>query len=224
MKREVLEVDSVQYKVGDINLLTDVYLNCSSGEVVGILGRNGSGKSTLLQIILGEKKTYEKNIRINKQTYEEPFKAEKIAYLPQNSFLPIFLKLKKIIKLFLSSLEAQEAILKEEIIISNLDKKPDQLSGGERKLIEILCIMHLDAPFILLDEPFANLDPLIKDKIVSVLQKFSKLGKGIVIADHDYRNIIKVSDKIMLLKSGYCREIKDLKELESENYLPFGTI
>lgn len=84
-----LEADSVRYRIGERQLLADVYLTCATGEIVGLLGRNGCGKSTLLQIIFGIRHTDNKHIRIDGQVYAAPYKVPgQLAYLPQHDFLP----------------------------------------------------------------------------------------------------------------------------------------
>jgi ABC-type multidrug transport system ATPase subunit len=83
----ILEVDSVILNFGDKRVLSDVYLKCCTGEVVGILGRNGSGKTTLLRIIFGELETTNKSIRINGQVISEPYKSDGLLkFLPQFNF------------------------------------------------------------------------------------------------------------------------------------------
>src|SRR5258708_40300109 len=83
-----LEVDSVIKSFGKLKILSDIYLKCETGDIIGIMGRNGTGKSTLLKIIFGTINSSNKSIRINDKVYHQPFKtAGLVGYLPQHHFL-----------------------------------------------------------------------------------------------------------------------------------------
>jgi ABC-type lipopolysaccharide export system ATPase subunit len=100
-----------------------------------------------------------------------------------------------------------------------LTKKSRQLSGGEKRLLEILLILHSNASYLLLDEPFNGLDPLHKEFIKNIIREQSK-NKGLIITDHDYHNILDVSSRVVLLHDGGLREISDIKQLADSGYLP----
>jgi ABC-type multidrug transport system ATPase subunit len=218
-----LEADSIIISLGQRQVLSDVYLKCETGDVVGILGRNGSGKSTLLKVIFGTTHTYNKNIRINKKVYSGPAgKGNLIAYLPQHSFLPKNISIKKIAAIFIDDPQARKAILAEKRIHQHVDKTVMELSCGERRYLEILLLVNLPVKFVLLDEPFSGLEPLYKERIISLIHEYRK-SKGFIITDHDYRNIIEASSRIVLLVDGSCKNIKELPELEDWNYVPPGT-
>lgn len=216
-----LVADSVFKYIGKKELLTDCFVSCNTGEVIGILGRNGCGKSTFLKIIFGTVSCHHKYVGINGTRYEAPYKQGLIAYLPQHDFLPRDLPIRKVITLFLDSPIAQELVKKDENIVPHLDKKVNDLSGGEKRYLEVLLLVHSPAKFILLDEPFNALDPLFKEKIVALIQA-GRATKGFIITDHDYRNIIASSDRIILVRKGVFKNIKELSELEELRYLPKG--
>lgn len=221
MDKHVLEADSIIKNFGERQLLTDIYLKCETGEVIGLLGRNGCGKSTLLKIIFGTVPSANKSIRINKKYVGFPYKRRGVmAYLPQHNFLPN-LKIESLVNIFLNSRTKASKILKNERIARHLHKKPGELSGGEARYLEVLLLVNLDVKFVILDEPFSGIEPLYKDPIKEVLQEH-KTEKGFIITDHDYRNIIDVSSKIVLLTDGSCRHIQNLEELEQWNYVPPG--
>ncbi|HEY9114253.1 MAG TPA: ATP-binding cassette domain-containing protein, partial [Bacteroidales bacterium] len=125
-----LHVDSVIKSFGTKQVLTDIFLSCSKGEIVGILGRNGSGKSTLLKIIFGSLKADTKFVKVgNKIINGVNGGRYLINYLPQDSFLPNHLQLKTIISLFC---DAKNALLISEnpMIKPFLKRKSKELSGG----------------------------------------------------------------------------------------------
>ena len=142
-----LQVDSVSKSFGYSQLLSDIYFSCRPGEIIGLLGRNGCGKSTLLKIIFGSLCADNKFVRVNgaiASTLSET--KNKISYLPQNSFLPSHLKIKKIIDLFC---KPRTYLLEINPHVKPfLNRKSNELSGGERRIIEILLILNSTAEYI----------------------------------------------------------------------------
>ena len=98
-------------------------------------------------------------------------------------------------------------------------KLQEALSGGEKKIVEVLLILYSDSKFILLDEPFNALSPKMIVEIQRMIKEQSK-QKGIILSDHLYKEVLEVSDEIYLLSDSYLRQIKDLKELQRHGYLP----
>ncbi|WP_339754481.1 ATP-binding cassette domain-containing protein [Algoriphagus aquimarinus] len=220
MAKHILEADSIIKGFGHKNLLTDIYLKCTTGEVLGILGRNGTGKSTLLQIIFGSLETENRSIRIDGQFYAKPFTSrDKIAYLPQGSFLPSNLTVTSVIRTFLSSEISRKTVAENARIQSLLNKKVSALSGGEKRYFEVLLILNLPTLFALLDEPFAQIEPLYITDIKTLITSYKK-DKGIILTDHDYVNLMDVSDKTLLLTGGTLKLIVGRKQLIDYNYLP----
>lgn len=223
MHEHILEADSIIYSFGTKNLLTDIYIKCQTGEIVGLLGRNGSGKSTLLKILFGSLPASNKSIRIDGKIYNQPFANQLVVYLSQESFLPTNLSLSKIVKIFIPSKEERSRVSENQRIKPHLKKKTNELSGGELRYFELLLLLNLNAPFVLLDEPFSGIEPIFKEQIKELLKDYRK-DKGMIITDHNYRHIIDVSDRIMLLVDGACKPIKNLSDLEDYNYIPSGKI
>lgn len=219
-----LEVDSILKSYGTKELLTDVYLKCETGDIVGLLGRNGSGKSTLLKIIFGTLPADNKHIRINGRQSRFPYREkDQVAYLPQHRFLPADISIEKIIGIFMADKEGKRRIGMNERIAPHLGKKVNELSGGELRYLEILLLLNLDAKFILMDEPFSGMEPLYRERIAALIREYSHT-KGFIITDHDYLNIIGTSTRLLLLTNGVCKHIKSPDELETLNYLPPGTL
>lgn len=220
MTHHNLEVDSLIKQFGHKQLLTDIYLKCETGEVLGILGRNGTGKSTLLQIIFGSLEAESKSIRIDGQSYAEAYaKGDKIAYLPQGNFLPNTLTVSSIIRTFLFDEVSKNSVATDTRITPLLKKKVSALSGGERRYLQVLLILNLPTAFALLDEPFSQVEPLYRTDIKAVINLYKK-EKGIIITDHDYVNLMEVSDKTFLLTGGALKPIHERKQLIEYNFLP----
>lgn len=220
MTQHSLEVDSLLKQFGHKQLLTDIYLKCETGEVLGILGRNGTGKSTLLQIIFGSLEAESKSVRIDGQFYADAYaNGDKIAYLPQGYFLPSNLTVATVIRTFLTSEISRKTVAENTRIQPILNKKVSSLSGGEKRYLEVLLILNLPTLFALLDEPFAQIEPLYRTDIKSLITSYKK-DKGIIISDHDYVNLMEVSDKTFLLTDGALKPIHERNQLIEYNYLP----
>ncbi len=216
MKR--LQVDSIRKSYHQKLLLSDIYLSCEQGEVIGLLGRNGSGKSTLLKIIFGEEKAENKFVKVQDRIIKNVRDSRRlINYLPQKNFVPGALTIKTLISLFISE-EKRKTFREETFIEPFLQQKFRHLSGGEKRMIEIMLLLYSEADFILLDEPFEGISPITKELIIDNLQKV-KPSKGFIITDHDYENVIKVADRILLLQHGALKEIKNRKDLEHFGYV-----
>jgi lipopolysaccharide export system ATP-binding protein len=214
-----LEIDSV-YRIVNQNLtLSDIYLKCKTSDIIGIVGRNGSGKSLLMKIIFGIEKTEYKFIRINNKIIKEPYKKfGLITYLPQNSFLPQNLNVIDVINLYIDKSEIS-SFRNDEIINQILKSKISQLSGGELRYLEIKLLLNFKSYFVLLDEPFSNISPILKEKIIKLILEKSN-EKGIILTDHDYYNLKSIVTKLYLMNKGSLKRISDESELKMLNYLP----
>lgn len=214
-----LHIDSITKSFGEKDILKDIYLNCETGKVSGILGRNGCGKSTLFQIIFGTVKGNTQYIKFDNTILQTQFERKnRIAYLPQYSFLPKNVKIKNLINLFCNK-ENSQKISDLELIQPFLNETSTILSGGELRIVETLLIIYSKAQFILLDEPFHSLSPKIISELKVIIKQQTR-QKGFIISDHQYHDVLDISDDIFLLSEGYLRPIKDLTELKRFNYLP----
>lgn len=155
----VLEIDSVIVNFGDKRVLSNVYMHCKTGEVVGILGRNGSGKTTLLRIIFGELETPDKSIRINGQVIHEAYKSVGlIKFLPQFNFMLKSISLKQVFKSFEIDFNDFVQIFPE--FEKYYKRQLIEMSGGERRIVEIYTILTCKSLFCMLDEPFTHIMPV----------------------------------------------------------------
>ena len=213
-----MHVDSVIKTFGTKQVLTDVFITLSQGEILGMLGRNGTGKSTLLKIIFGSLPADRKFVKIGDKLINGLFDNRNlISYLPQDSFLPNHIKVTRIISLFCDK-ENAELIKNRELIKPMLDKKSKQLSGGEKRLLEIFLIVYSDSKYILIDEPFNGVAPVYKEVIKNIIKEQLK-HKGFIITDHDYRNIFDIATRTVLIHDGGTKEIKDKDELKFWGYI-----
>ena len=214
-----LHVDSVIKSFDIKQILTDVFISCQKGEIIGLLGRNGTGKSTLLKIIFGSLPSDSKFVKIGEKISAGLFDNRKlIKYLPQDNFLPNHIKVKTIIELFCDKDKA-ELIKTHDLIKPMLTKKSRQFSGGEKRLLETLLIIYSDSAYALIDEPFNGVAPLQKEGIKELIKKQS-IDKGFIITDHDYKNVIDIATRIVIIQDGGTKEIKSKNELVACGYIP----
>jgi len=214
----LLEIDSV-VKAFDMHVvLSDVYLKCQTGDIIGMLGRNGTGKSTLLKILFGTLNADRKFIRIDGKVYNQPYKTmNEICYLPQDSFLPKHMSIEKTIELYLGRNQVQNFL--EDSILQKLNtSKISHLSGGELRYLEIKLLLHTDCKFILLDEPFNGVSPILVGEIKKLILKMSEF-KGIILTDHDYRNVLDVANQYCLIYDGGIKKIDNKQELVRWGYI-----
>jgi ABC-type lipopolysaccharide export system ATPase subunit len=214
-----LEVDSIRKSFGDKPVLTDIALACKPGDIIGLLGRNGTGKSTLLRIIFGTLFTDYKFIRLNSEILNQPFKSKnKIAYLPQDNFLPKNITVNKVVEVYSDDFD-QKGFLEDEVLSKVTRTKIGNLSGGESRYLEVKLLLNLNSIFVLLDEPFNGISPLHAELIKTMILKKSS-QKGIILTDHDYRNVLDVANKYYLLFDGGLKSVKTKQNLIDWGYVP----
>ncbi|MFD0793978.1 ATP-binding cassette domain-containing protein [Mucilaginibacter litoreus] len=213
----VLKVDSVELAFGNRKILQDVYLSCRQGEIVGLLGRNGCGKSSLLKIIFGVLSCNYKHVSINDNYIVKGYYNNRIAYLPQHNYLPGEIKIKDLAPVLVDPLFWAE-FSDHSIYKTTSNSTPSELSGGQLRQLETLMIIYSRADFILLDEPFTHITPVMVDEFKHIIKRCAA-KKGIIVTDHQYYNILDISDRIILIKDGCTKHITDNQELVTYGYL-----
>ncbi|HMR19244.1 MAG TPA: ATP-binding cassette domain-containing protein [Sphingobacterium sp.] len=222
LKEKELYADSIEFSYrASHQLLTGVYISCKVGEVVALLGRNGCGKSTLMKILFGVLSPKHAYITLHGRRIIKPFVSQEVCYLPQQRFLPTHKTVQQMITFMLRSPEQRAAVAKDEVIANVLTQKIADLSVGEVRYLELSLLLHQQATFYLLDEPFSGVSPYLKEQIQQLIDRY-RGTKGFIISDHHYRSVLDICSKIILLQNGGCRLITDKKELEYF-YVPEGT-
>jgi lipopolysaccharide export system ATP-binding protein len=186
----------------------------SKGEIVGLLGPNGAGKTTTFYMIMGMIKPESGTVFLddNEITKIPMYKRAKlgIGYLPQENsiFRRLSVEDNLMAVLEMTSLNSEQRKEKveqllEELSIANIRKsKGFQLSGGERRRTEIARALATDPSFILLDEPFAGVDPIAVEDIMSIVANLKNRGIGILITDHNVHETLSIVDKAYILIEG----------------------
>lgn len=214
---DVLEFDGVELSYGTTRILQGVYVKCAVGEVVGILGRNGSGKSSLFKVVFGAQQATHRSIRVNDRPLPADFISKRIiGYLPQGNLIPPHVSVRKALSLF--GLGPGVVMDYFPDVDDQLDLRPEELSGGMRRIIELLLVLKSPSRFVMLDEPFSGVMPVHIDTIRNMIQD-ARNQKGIILTDHLYRNVLSIADRLYLLANGCTYAIKDRGELIARGYL-----
>ncbi len=209
-------------------VVRDVSLQVTQGEVVGLLGPNGAGKTTTFYMVVGmvrptEGRVYLDDKRIdNIAMYRRARRG--IGYLPQEA--SIFKKMTvegnilailELIGYPRSKRKGRVDELLEELSISHIRKQMGYvLSGGERRRTEIARTLATDPKFILLDEPFAGIDPLAVEEIMTIIRRLSERGIGILITDHNVHETLSITDRAYILIDGAIFRNGRAEELASD--------
>lgn len=195
-------------------VVDDVSLSVQQGQVTGLLGPNGAGKTTTFYMTVGMIKPDSGSVFLDQEDITRcPMyvRARKgIGYLPQESSIFRKLTVKENITAILEvlpkngfNLEQKAMDLMKELGIRKLaHQKADSLSGGERRRLEISRVLATDPLFILLDEPFAGIDPLAVMDIQQIIYQLTKKGIGVLISDHNVRETLGVCDNAYIMGQG----------------------
>jgi len=210
----ILRSEKITKKYRDRTVANEVSIEVKQGEIVGLLGPNGAGKTTSFYMIVGMIKPNAGKIFLNEieiTTLPMYKRAQMgIGYLPQEASvfrkLSIEDNLRAVLELTKLSKEEQEKKLEELIAEFNLGhvrkNLGDQLSGGERRRTEIARCLATNPSFILLDEPFAGVDPIAVEDIQNVVRSLKSKNIGILITDHNVHETLSITDGSYLLFEG----------------------
>jgi lipopolysaccharide export system ATP-binding protein len=195
-------------------VVNNVSVQVQQGEVVGLLGPNGAGKTTTFYMIVGMIKPNGGKVFLeNKEITDEPmYKRAKmgIGYLPQEASIFRRLSVEDNLMAVLQMMklsneerkEKQETLLNELGIVKVRKSLGFQLSGGERRRCEIARALATNPKFILLDEPFAGVDPIAVEDIMNIVANLKNKGIGILITDHNVHETLSIVDRAYILLNG----------------------
>ena len=210
----MIKVENISKSIGSKSLFKNISFDLPNNKIIGLLGANGAGKTSVFKAISGLSKIdsgkikfYDENLHL--MTLEERSNAG-LNYVPQENSLFDDLSLKEnleaIVELRFKEISSDKSkqiknLLDLMKLTDKANTKSKFLSGGEKRKTEILRAILLDSKFILLDEPFAGVDPISVEQIIKILKNFKK-DLGIFISDHNFRDVINVCDEIILLNQG----------------------
>ena len=209
-----LEVKDLKKTIKKSEIIKGISLEVNSGEVVGLLGPNGAGKTTTFYMICGLMSPTSGDVFLNDEKITNvPLHKRAhlgIGYLPQESSIFKELSVEENLLLGAEILnQSKEEISKrvnEMLNMLNIEpirlRKGVSLSGGERRRCEIARSLIIKPKFLLLDEPFAGVDPIAVSDIQSIVRDLKKLGIGVLITDHNVRETLAICDRAYVIKDG----------------------
>lgn len=224
-----LRADNLVKKYKSRTVVKNVSVNVEQGEIVGLLGPNGAGKTTTFYMIVGLIKPNEGTIHLDTQdiTGLPMYKRAKlgVGYLPQEA--SVFRKLsvedniRAVLEMQKKMSKAEqnkkvEALLDEFGLQHVRKNRGDLLSGGERRRTEIARALASDPKFILLDEPFAGVDPIAVEDIQFIVATLKNKNIGILITDHNVQETLSITDRAYLLFEGSILKAGTAEELASD--------
>jgi lipopolysaccharide export system ATP-binding protein len=228
--REKLKIytDGLIKRYGQRTVVNHVSFEVNQGEIVGLLGPNGAGKTTSFYMVVGLVKPEEGQVFLDQENITKlPMykRAQKgIGYLPQEA--SVFRKLSvednilavlEMTKLSKAAQKEKMESLLEEFHLTHVRKSPgDVLSGGERRRTEIARALAVDPRFILLDEPFAGIDPIAVEDIQAIVARLKYKNIGILITDHNVQETLSITDRAYLLFEGKILKSGTAEELAAD--------
>jgi lipopolysaccharide export system ATP-binding protein len=224
----ILRSENLVKKYKSRTVANKVSVEVRQGEIVGLLGPNGAGKTTSFYMIVGMVKPNEGKIFLDDVDITElpMYKRAQmgIGYLPQEASVFRKLSIEDNLKavLEMTTLSKQEQAEKLESLIEEFNlghvrkNLGDQLSGGERRRTEIARCLATNPKFILLDEPFAGVDPIAVEDIQSVVRKLKEKNIGILITDHNVHETLSITDRAYLLFAGSVIKAGSAEDLAND--------
>ena len=213
-----LSATGLEKSFGKAHVIKGLSLACNQGEIIGLLGPNGAGKTTTFYMIVGLIRPDKGKVYLGKEEITGMDLAGRamkgIGYLPQEPSVFRGLSVEDNISVPLEARRLKRTERSEQLdeIISNFGlgqvrkNKGVSLSGGERRRVEIARAMALKPLYMLLDEPFAGIDPITVKDIQEMIVNLKKLGIGVIITDHNVKETLKICDRAYIIHQGLVIE------------------
>ncbi len=209
-----LDASGLTKRYGAREVVRDVDLAVHPGEVVGLLGPNGAGKTTTFNMVAGGVKPTEGRVFLGETdiTSLPMYRRARlgITYLPQEASIFRKLSVAANVNAILETVEPERTVRRERLrellaelgLAEKANLRGDSLSGGERRRVEISRALVLDPKFMLLDEPFAGIDPIAVADIGKIIEQLKMRGIGVFITDHNVRETLSICDRAYIIKGG----------------------
>ena len=205
---------SLSKRYGQKEVVCGVDLEVKPAEVVGLLGPNGAGKTTTFNMVAGGIKPTRGQVFLGQTEITDlpMYRRARlgITYLPQEPSIFRKLSVADNVNAILETVESNRTVRRERLrellaelgLTEKADRRADTLSGGERRRVEITRALVLDPKFMLLDEPFAGIDPIAVIDIQKIIDQLKQRGIGVIITDHNVRETLSICDHAYIIKDG----------------------
>jgi lipopolysaccharide export system ATP-binding protein len=210
----VLRATGLVKRYGEKSAVRAVDLEVHPSEVVGLLGPNGAGKTTTFNMVAGSVRPTEGHVFLGDDEITElpMYRRARlgITYLPQEASIFRRLSVAENVNAILETVEPDRAVRRERLrellaelgLSEKAGRRGDSLSGGERRRVEITRALVLDPKFMLLDEPFAGVDPIAVIDIQKIIEQLRNRAIGVIITDHNVRETLSICDRAYIIKDG----------------------
>ena len=214
MSESVLSATGLVKRYGEKTAVQGIDIEVRSSEVVGLLGPNGAGKTTTFNMMAGSVRPTKGQVFLDDEDITElpMYRRARmgITYLPQESSIFRKLSVADNVGAILETVEPNRKRRKERLaelltelgLTERASRKGADLSGGERRRVEITRALVLDPHFMMLDEPFAGVDPIAVIDIQKIIQQLKDRGIGVIITDHNVRETLSICDRAYIIKDG----------------------
>ena len=202
-------------RYGEKQVVSNVDVRVQPAQVIGLLGPNGAGKTTTFNMLAGGIRPTGGAVRLGEQDITElpMYRRARlgITYLPQEASIFRKLSIEENVNAILETVEPDRKARKERLgellaelgLTEKAKRRGDTLSGGERRRVEITRALVLDPKFMLLDEPFAGIDPIAVIDIQKIIEQLKARGIGVIITDHNVRETLSICDRAYIIKDGH---------------------
>ena len=209
-----LSGSALKKRYGDQEVVHGIDLEVHPAEVVGLLGPNGAGKTTTFNMLAGGVRPSDGHVYLgDTEITELPMYRRArlgITYLPQEPSIFRKLSVADNVNAILETVESNRTVRRERLrellaelgLAEKAGRRGDSLSGGERRRVEITRALVLDPKFMLLDEPFAGIDPIAVSDIQKIIEQLKARGIGVIITDHNVRETLSICDRAYIIKDG----------------------
>jgi len=205
---------ALKKRYGDTEVVHGIDLEVHPAEVVGLLGPNGAGKTTTFNMLAGGVRPSDGHVFLGETEITElpMYRRARlgITYLPQEPSIFRKLSVADNVNAILETVESNRTVRRERLrellaelgLAEKAGRRGDSLSGGERRRVEITRALVLDPKFMLLDEPFAGIDPIAVSDIQKIIDQLKARGIGVIITDHNVRETLSICDRAYIIKDG----------------------
>jgi lipopolysaccharide export system ATP-binding protein len=209
-----LSARALTKRYGETTVVRGVDLEVNPAEVVGLLGPNGAGKTTTFNMLAGGVRPSEGRVYLGEAEITDlpMYRRARlgITYLPQEASIFRRLSVADNVNAILETVEPDRSARRERLrellaelgLAEKANRRGDSLSGGERRRVEITRALVLDPKFMLLDEPFAGIDPIAVSDIQKIIDQLKTRGIGVIITDHNVRETLRICDRAYIIKDG----------------------